>query len=62
MKLLKGMIDAPTPNPRPGGGYKLLATLVVMGRFITAFHANYRQFFFFFQRRVPRTPLSFMPR
>jgi len=28
MKLFKGGIYAPTPNPRPGGGYKLLAALV----------------------------------
>jgi hypothetical protein len=28
MKLLKGNVYAPTPNPRPGGGYKLLAALV----------------------------------
>ena len=28
MKSFKTRIDAPTPNPRPGGGCKLLATLV----------------------------------
>jgi hypothetical protein len=28
MKSFKTRIDAATPNPRPGGGYKLLAALV----------------------------------
>jgi len=31
MKLFKDRIYAPTPDPRPGGGYKLLAALVNYG-------------------------------
>ena len=31
MKSFKTRIYAPTPNPRPGGGYKLLAALVGYG-------------------------------
>jgi len=28
MKLLKDGVNSPTPDPRPGGGYKSLAALV----------------------------------
>ena len=31
MKTLNYKIFAPTPNPRPGGGYKMLAALAAYG-------------------------------